>query len=616
METIRTKTSRKSRLVRSHFRRIEGTSVQRILFGMVILVLILGSHVSHAQGVGISESSITPDGSAILELKSTTRGFLLPRNTAVGFNVQGLTFYNTTNNRIDFNNGSSWFEIPAKSDNLSVFASTTSAQLAGLLSDETGTGLAVFGTAPTFASTITIGTAGGTTGAANFVGTTSGTVTILPQAAAGTYNFNLPTGAGSSGQPLLSGGGGASAMSFGTLGAAAGGTGQTSYAIGDVLYASAATTLSKLADVAAGSYLRSGGLTTAPLWSTLTLPNAATTGDLFYASGSNAMANLADVALGRVLISGGVGAAPSYSATPSLGVAGSTLGTLAMSGNTSGTITVQPQAAAGTYNFNLPTSAGTAGQPLLSGGGVGAAMTFGTLGVGAGGTGLTSGTSGGILGYTAAGTLASSTLLASSALVIGGGAGSTPSTLALGTGNQIVGMNAGATGHEYKTVTAGTMMTVTNAANNITISANVANAIVASNLTTTVIAPSNVTGMSFSIGANETWSFEFNIDNGCNNIGGVKYAITIPAGGVLNASAEGMATSLTTIQYAQMIVSGTLTAAGFNRVNLATGFTRIAGVVANGGTAGTVQLQFASTTAGQTSTVFTNSYLAARRISP
>jgi hypothetical protein len=51
-----------------------------------------------------------------------------------------------------------------------------------------------------------------------------------------------------------------------TITAAKGGTGQTSYAVGDLLYASAATTLSKLADVATGNALISGGVTTAPSW--------------------------------------------------------------------------------------------------------------------------------------------------------------------------------------------------------------------------------------------------------------------------------------------------------------------------------------------------------------
>lgn len=111
-------------------------------------------------------------------------------------------------------------------------------------------------------------------------------------------------------------------------------------------------------------------------------------GAILYGSATDIVSALADVAVGRVLISGGAGVAPLYSTTPTLGAVG-TLGTLSLAGNTSGVITLQPQAAAGTYNFNLPTGAGTAGQPLLSGGGVGAAMTFGTLGVAAGGTGLT-----------------------------------------------------------------------------------------------------------------------------------------------------------------------------------------------------------------------------------
>jgi len=53
----------------------------------------------------------------------------------------------------------------------------------------------------------------------------------------------------------------------GTLVAANGGTGQSSYAVGDILYASTTTALSKLADVATGSVLVSGGVGVAPAWS-------------------------------------------------------------------------------------------------------------------------------------------------------------------------------------------------------------------------------------------------------------------------------------------------------------------------------------------------------------
>ena len=57
----------------------------------------------------------------------------------------------------------------------------------------------------------------------------------------------------------------------GTLAVANGGTNITSYAVGDLIYASGATTLSKLADVATGNALISGGVTTAPSWGKIAL---------------------------------------------------------------------------------------------------------------------------------------------------------------------------------------------------------------------------------------------------------------------------------------------------------------------------------------------------------
>lgn len=52
----------------------------------------------------------------------------------------------------------------------------------------------------------------------------------------------------------------------GTLNAVNGGTGQTVYAVGDILYANTTTTLAKLADVATGNALISGGVGVAPSW--------------------------------------------------------------------------------------------------------------------------------------------------------------------------------------------------------------------------------------------------------------------------------------------------------------------------------------------------------------
>jgi hypothetical protein len=68
---------------------------------------------------------------------------------------------------------------------------------------------------------------------------------------------------GTSGQTIISAGSGAAAA-WGAVGAAGGGTGITSYTIGDIVYASGTTTLSKLADVATGNALISGGVGAAP----------------------------------------------------------------------------------------------------------------------------------------------------------------------------------------------------------------------------------------------------------------------------------------------------------------------------------------------------------------
>jgi hypothetical protein len=176
-------------------------------------------------------------------------------------------------------------------------------------------------------------------------GSSSGEITLQAQAAAGTYNWNWPTSAGSSGQPLLSGGG-STAMSFGTLGVAGGGTGQT------------------------------------------TLTNHG----LLVGAGTGGITQLSGASAGTVLTGQGSSSDPSFAATPNLGVNGSTAGTLGLANGGSGgaTVTIQNTGATSAYNFNLPTAAGSSGQPLLSGGGS-IPMTFGTLGIGGGGTGSTGG---------------------------------------------------------------------------------------------------------------------------------------------------------------------------------------------------------------------------------
>jgi hypothetical protein len=148
----------------------------------------------------------------------------------------------------------------------------------------------------------------------NFVGagvtaTTSGddvTVTVAGGGGSGTVTSVAlsggTTGLTVTGSPITTTG---TITLAGTLATANGGTGQSSYAVGDLLYASTTTALSKLADVATGNALISGGVGVAPSWGKVgltthvsgTLPTANggtnltsfTSGGVVYASSTSAL---------------------------------------------------------------------------------------------------------------------------------------------------------------------------------------------------------------------------------------------------------------------------------------------------------------------------------------
>jgi hypothetical protein len=142
-----------------------------------------------------------------------------------------------------------------------------------------------------------------------------------------------------------------SALTTGTLPATAGGTGQSSYAVGDLVFASTSTALSKLADVATGNALISGGVGTAPSYGKIgldthvsgTLPatnggtgnNTYAVGDILVGGATNTLTKVSDVSIGNALLSGGVGVAPTYG---KIGLATHVSGTLPIaSGGTNAT---------------------------------------------------------------------------------------------------------------------------------------------------------------------------------------------------------------------------------------------------------------------------------------
>lgn len=354
----------------------------------VLLSLILLQQRSFSQSVGISNSSITPDASSILELRSSSKGMLLPRMTTterdnITSPATGLMIYNTTTGKFNYYNGSSWVVFFAGTAGVNSITGTSNRiTIGGTSADPTVdisssyagqntiTTLGTIGTGTWNGSTI--GLAYGGTGAttqqdainaltgtqtSGFYLRSNGTNAILSAIQAGdvpTLNQNTTGSAatlttarniygnsfngsadvtgiiasnfGGTGNGFTKFSGPTTAEKTFTLPnasatiltdnaavtAAQGGTGQSSYTTGDLLFASSSTALSKLSAVAAGSFLRSAGTSTAPVWSTTTWPNSATTGDLLIASGSNTYGNLTGVATGNALISGGVGTAPSW----------------------------------------------------------------------------------------------------------------------------------------------------------------------------------------------------------------------------------------------------------------------------------------------------------------
>ena len=232
----------------------------------------------------------------------------------------------------------------------------------------------------------------------------------------------------------------------GTLPVGNGGTGLTTYAVGDLLYASGTTTLSRLADVATGNVLLSGGVGVAPSWGQVSLTTAVTgtlpvanggTGQasaltqygVVYGSTTSAMATTAAGTTGQVLI-GNTGGAPSWSSTiPSgSGVTSFSAGTtgLTPSSGTTGAVTLAGTLATGNGGTGLTTFTAANNAIYSTSASV---LTAGTLPTAAGGTGLTSFTSGGAVYATSTSALTTGTLPIAS-----GGTNSTATPTAGGVG--------------------------------------------------------------------------------------------------------------------------------------------------------------------------------------
>jgi len=197
----------------------------------------------------------------------------------------------------------------------------------------------------------------------------------------------------------------------GTLAAANGGTGQSVYVVGDILFASTTTALSKLADVAPGNALISGGVAAAPLYGKIGLTT--------HVSGTLPVAN------------GGTGATDAGTALSNLG--GALSGAVGSSGLTMATARVLGRSTATTgaiEEISIGTGLSLSGGILsstASGGVTSVAASGGTTGLTFSGSPITS-----------SGTL---TLAGTLAVTNGGTGGTTQSTARAGLGATTVGEN-------------------------------------------------------------------------------------------------------------------------------------------------------------------------------
>lgn len=299
---------------------------------------------------------------------------------------------------------------------LNQFASTTSAQLAGVISDETGSGALVFATSPTLvtpalgtpsaivltnatgtAASLTAGLAQNLTGSpaitvSSCTGCGGGGSTPLTSITAGVAGTNSITSAAASYNTWLWTGSAAPTGSYMTWTAPAdtGTSTVPSFLINDtasdartgpllqvntasgstqlpVKFCAAGTTLCVQMG-AGGTLVQAGGSINADKVNSNGFPlsNGYHQGGLLYASATSAITSMTVGTTGQLVQSNGT-SAPTFTSTPVLGTAGTTLGTLGFQNVTSGTITLEAVTGAlGTVTASLPANTGTIAETNLA----------------------------------------------------------------------------------------------------------------------------------------------------------------------------------------------------------------------------------------------------------
>ena len=105
----------------------------KTIFKIILILLVFNFSflITNAQ-VGINDNNASPDASAMLDVKSTNKGMLIPRMTTsqrdlINTPAAGLMIYNTTTKHFNYHNGTAWTEVG--NDNLGNHTATANLQL-------------------------------------------------------------------------------------------------------------------------------------------------------------------------------------------------------------------------------------------------------------------------------------------------------------------------------------------------------------------------------------------------------------------------------------------------------------------------------------------------------
>lgn len=288
----------------------------------------------------------------------------------------------------------------------SLYFQSATGSVPGMLS----TGTQTVAGAKTFSNGVTATVTGTASGNTTYTANNHGVVV------SGSTNAMTVLAPDSSTAKAFVSGGSSADPSWATLGVAGGGSGITSGTSGGVLAFTGTTTVASSGLLAQNGVLLGGGAGVAPS----SLSTDSSTTKALVSGGTNTAPSWATLSVGgggTGLTAGTSGGVPYYSSTSAI----TSSGLLATQG-------VMLGGGSGGSPTTLTTDSSTA-KALVSGG-TNTAPSWATLGVGGGGTGLTAGTSGGVPYYSSTSAITSSGLLATKGVMLGGGSGATPTTLA------------------------------------------------------------------------------------------------------------------------------------------------------------------------------------------